>query len=182
MSWNSTFIAINRDFSGQLDKLQTDLGISLGEPLQTISWEEATSSSVAGKSLGIGSGWTIICDPLMFLDPSGMEPYEMGRVWPSKIEKGLGICSSGSKALGFILSGVSGTYGMTIHEDGRLLRCRLMQEGESLIDFGEPLPEETEVFTKESDEELRVFLLLEKFGLSFGKLADIQFTLYEPTF
>lgn len=64
MSWNSSFIALKSDFSNQIDKLQSHLGIVLSEPVQTISWEEATSSAIEGKSVGISEGWTIICDPL----------------------------------------------------------------------------------------------------------------------
>ena len=179
MSWNSTFVAINRDFSNQLDKFQADLGVALGEPLQTISWEEATSSAVAGKSVGFGNGWTIICDPQMFLDVGDVESYEPSNMWLTRFEQGLKTCSIGSKALGFIMSGVSGTYGMTIHDNGELLRCRLVQEDETVIDVGEPLPEEIETFAEESDDEQRVFLLMEKFGLSFKNLEHTKFTLYE---
>lgn len=178
MSWNTAFIAINRDFSNQLDKLQADLGIVLGEPLQAVSWEEATSSAIAGKSIGIGSGWTIICDSSMFLDSGEIEYPAPNKMWLPTFEKGLELCSIGSNALGFIMSGVSGTYGMTVHSNGEMIRCRLVQEDESIIDFGEPLPEEIEIFALESDEEARVFHLMEKFGLSFDNLESIRFTLY----
>ena len=180
MSWNSTFIAIKRDLSRQLDQLQTDLGITLGEPIASISWEEATASSVTGKSVGIGDGWTIICDPFMFLDSAKVESPAPDNIWLPTIETGLEICSVGSIALGFIVAGVSDTYGMTIHHNGKLLRCRLVQEGKIIVDAGKPLAEEAEAFDEEADEELRVFLLLEKFGLSSDKLEHMQFTLYEP--
>jgi hypothetical protein len=87
MSWNTTFIAINRDFSDQLNKLQTDLGIVLGEPLQTISWEEATSSSAAGKSVGSGSGWTIICARLCFLTRAGQSCPSRAKYGRRKLKK-----------------------------------------------------------------------------------------------
>ena len=179
MSWNSTFVAINRDFSDQFDKLQADLGVALSEPLQTVSWEEATSSTAAGKSVGFGDGWTIICDPQMFLDVGDVESYDPSNMWLPRFEQGLKTCSIGSKALGFIMAGVSGTYGMTIHDNGELLRCRLIQENETVIDFGEPPSEEIETFAEESDEEQRAFFIMEKFGLSFENLENIQFTLYE---
>lgn len=179
MSWNSTFIILHRDFSNQIDKLQTDLGIILDKPLQTISWEKATSSSTAGKSIGVGDGWTIVCDRSMFLDSIAFESHEPDRMWLPTIERGLEFCSTGSKAFGFIMSGVSGTYGMTIYDDGKLSRCRLIQEGETIINIGSPSKEEIEIFQKESDEERRVFLLLDKFGLSLNNLENIKFTLYE---
>ncbi len=181
MSWNSTFVVINRDYSARIDQLEMDFGINLGEPLQTISWEEATSTSAAGKSVGFTDGWTIICAPFMFFDETDFEAPESGKMWAPKIENGLEVCSKDSRAIGFVMSGVSGTYGMTFHKDGARLRCRLIQEGETLIDFGEPLAEEIEAFNQESDEEFRVFLLLEKFGLSFEELDSTNFTLYQPT-
>ena len=179
MSWNSTFVAINRDFSNHLDLLQTNLGVILGEPLKNISWEEATSTAINGKSIGFINGWTIICDPQMFLDVGEPESYDPNNMWLPRFEQGLTTCSIGNKALGFILSGISGTYGITIHRDGKLLRCRLVQEGEIIIDVGEALPEEVETFAEESDEELRVFLLMEKFGLNPKDFDLTQFTLYE---
>ena len=159
MSWNSTFVAFNRDYSNELDKLQAALGLTLGEPSQTISWEEATSSLIGGKSVGTGNGWTVICDPEMFLDVGDLEDYDESKMWTPRFDEGLRVCSTGSKVLGFIMSGVSDTYGMTIHRDGKLMRCRLVQEGETLIDLGEPLPEEIETFAAESDNEERVFYL-----------------------
>ncbi len=180
MSWNSTFIVLKRDFSNHIDKLQNDLGIVLGKPLQTISWEEATSSSIEGKSIGIGEGWTIICDPYMFLDSIESESHEPNRMWLPTIEKGLELCSVGSKAIGFVMSGVSGTYGMSIYDNGKIIRCRLVQEGKTVIDFGSPMLEEIETFRDESDEEERAFMLLKKFGLPFSNLENIKFNLYQP--
>ena len=179
MSWNSTFIIIKRDYSTQTDKLLLDLGMDLGEPLREISWEEATSSAVGGTSVGFCNGWTILCDPSMFLNQNGFEPPEEGNLWSPQLERGLEICSTGTRALGFILSGVSDTYGLTVHEDGKLVRCRLVQEGETLFDFGEASPDEIEIFDQEPDEESRVFLLLKKNGLTSKELFDSKFTLYQ---
>lgn len=119
----------------------------------------------------------ILC---MFLDSIESESHAPNRMWLPTIEKGLELCSVGSKAFGFIMSGVSGTYGMTIYDDGKIIRCRLIQEGETVIDFGSPSAEEMETFLDGSDEEERVFTLLEKFGLPFGKLESIKFNLYQP--
>lgn len=179
MSWNSTFIAIKRDYSAQSDKLMIDLGIVLDEPLRQISWEEATSSAIGGTSVGFCNGWTIICDPFMFLNRNDFEPPEEGKIWSPQLERGLEICSIGSRALGFILSGVSDTYGLTVHEDGKLVRCRLVQEGATLFDFGEPSPDEVEIFNQESDEEYRVFLFLKKNRLTSDELNLSKFTLYQ---
>jgi hypothetical protein len=180
MSWNTTFISINREYSGAIDQLQADLEINLGAAAEIISFEEATSAQADGKSVGIGGGWTIICDSSMFFEPDEIEPPAPNTMWFPKFEKGLETCSVESRILGFIVSGVSGTYGMTLHENGALRRCRLIQEGNTLIDSGEPLPEEIEIVTAQTDEEDRVFILLKKFGLAVEDLQKIKFTRYQP--
>ena len=182
MSWNASFIAINKDLSGQLDKLQTVFGVTPGEPLDTISWLDATSQFVSGLSIGMGSGWTIICDPFMFWREVEFESPGSDEIWLPSIEEALKNHSMGGKALGFIMGGVSDIYAMTIHIDGKCVRRRLVQEGETLIDFGAPRLEEVEAFDQETDEEARVFLLMEKYGLPFPMLEGIKFNLYgRPT-
>jgi hypothetical protein len=178
MSWNTSFIAINKDFAADLERLQHELGLPLGEPVDDISWEDATSPDVPGKALGVVSGWTIICDAMMFLDLEKGEFPAEGKIWPENIEQGLKRVSKDGLVLGFILSGVSGTYAMTVHRDGAEVRCRLSQEGQEVIDTGIASAEEREIFKETGDEEERVFLLLERHGLSYADLSEANFKLY----
>jgi hypothetical protein len=180
MSWNTSFIAINKDFSADWESLRAELGLPVGEAIDEITWEEATASDTQGKSIGIVHGWTIVADSMMFLDMESGELPPEGRLWTSTIEDGLKNLSKDGKALGFILSGISGTYGMTIHLNGKSVRCRLLQEGQEIINTGEPSPEEHAVFNETTDEEIRVFRLLERLGLTTAEFADAKFRQFEP--
>lgn len=180
MSWNTSFIAINKNFAGDLEHLQNEFGFSLVEVIDDLDWEEATSTDAPGKTIGFVNGWTILCDPMLFLDLENGELPAEGRMWPEAIEQGLKSVSRDGVALGFILSGVSGTYGMTVHRDGAEVRCRLSQEGQEVIDSGIPSVEESEIFKATQDEEERVFRLLERHGFAFSELAEARFHLLGP--
>jgi hypothetical protein len=180
MSWNTSFIAINKDFSADMESLQADLCLQLSESVNEVSWEDATSPETLGKSIGIINGWTIICDSMLFMDMEGGEPPLEGRIWTPTIEDGLKSLSKDGLVLGFILSGVSGTYGMTIHQNGESVRCRLLQEGQEIINSGVPSKEENTVFSETKDEEMRPFRLLERHGVTASDLVSTKFRLYEP--
>jgi hypothetical protein len=69
---------------------------------------------------------------------------------------------------------------MTIYQNGESVRCRLLQEGQEVINSGVPSKEEKTVFNGIQDEEMRPFRLLERHGVTASEFVSTKFRLYEP--
>ena len=178
MSWNSSIIAIKTNYSPNQSIVENELGLCLNPPGETISFEDATGSYTYGTSIGFVDDWTVLCDLAAFYNVNDPRQPADGMIWKPKVDEGLKKLSINSLALGVILSGVSDTYGLTIYENGLLLRCQLLQEGILLIDAGTPTNEEHLAYSVTDDEESRVFHLLKNYGLSIAMLENAEFTNY----
>ncbi|MEI8373725.1 MAG: tetratricopeptide repeat protein [Planctomycetota bacterium] len=181
MSWHTSMILIQQPDPGDFVPLLERLGFSGGQPNETVSFEDATSSMALGKSVAHADGWTIICDPMFFTSMESLDQPD-NQVWSPSLDQRLReISASGATVFGFITEGASGTHGFTLYQNGNRKRMWLVQSGNLLADEGTPLPEEKECFGKGGpfDEEQGLLMLMEKICVPFDTLDRIEFQLFE---
>lgn len=179
MSWNTTFL-IQRTKSG-LGKAHyfSGLGLPGATEVGTISFDEAGSGALPGKALAVIDQWTIVIDPFMFMEVANHPSFMGSSLFPIVVESRLLSSTDRAPAYGFVTFGTSATYGFAAYEGRERTRLILRQEGTTIYDEGTPtLPGDS--WSSDTDEEQLVLgLIPEITGLTFERLEQTEFTLFE---
>lgn len=162
MSWHTNALLINRDYSGQHERLLEQLGLTGAESAGPISWDEAASFENEGVGIASGNGWTALFGgvALFMVDDEAL----------AKIAKTADVFQ-------MMLAGSSDTAGFTVWRGGKVIRDWLRQQGDLIKNEGPPLPAEKKAFAK-NDDEGAVLDLLSALTLPSRDLAGLQFELY----
>jgi hypothetical protein len=169
MSWHSAALFINRDASDDLHGFLEHLGFVGLELRGPVDEDEAGSIHLNGVAIACHNGWTIVYNtPDMFgsgiLCDLNKPPWRS--LWPKPVEKRLVDLSAGSKIVGFLLEGATGTYGFAWHVGGRRLRLFLHHKSEVVFDEGKPLKGERPPLAKVPIHELEGAILRLTFSLA----------------
>ena len=179
MSWNTSALIIEGDQARRGSALFADLGFAGLSALSNISGDEAGSSGLRGRALGLVKGWTLVWDPCMFLVPGDSAGVFQGGIWSGRLEAALLALSQEARIYSFITHGITSTHGFAWYIQGERRRLWLSQEGTVILQKGEPLPEEVRARSEEPDEEQRLFAIMEKLtGISMDDVVGHQFKLF----
>ena len=179
MSWNTTFLA-QRTKSG-LGKAHYFAGLGLpgAKEVGTVNFDEAVSSTLPGKALGVIQQWTIVIDPFMFMEVANHPSFKGSSLLPIVVESRLLPSTDRWPAYAFVAYGTSGTYGFAAYENRRRTRLILRQEGRTIYDEGAPVFS-GDAWPGDADEEDTVLgLLPEVTTISFQQLEEAEFSLFE---
>jgi hypothetical protein len=176
---NLNAILLNGDFSKNAPKLFRTLGFPDAQLTETVAFDDAVVLSAPGKAVGQVSSWTVVLDPLLFRNMLEPSPPVKNALWPHAVENGLLQISKEANVFSVLISGISATYGFSFHTKGERVRCRLIQDGRLVYDYGKLLGEETEILPSSTGEEDRVWLLMNKIAFPAGSLATLTYDSYE---
>lgn len=164
MSWHTSGVLINTDFSEDLPGFLEKLGFTAAESGgDTVTFEEATSSGMEELAVSVVDGWTCLFSSFALFLINDKQLAKVGKE---------------SKVFSFTLEGSSGAAGFEWWVEGKKVRERMVVEGSETVNKGKPLPEEKVVFAKEKDDEQRVLLLMEKLTVSFKGLSKARFQVF----
>ena len=182
MSWHTSGLYINRDYSQVLPGLLCQLGFEAPQLRCHVDLDDATSFRRQPDAVATAcvDGWTIMFNqPDMFgagsLPDAAVSPKHT--IWPDRFEQCLRTLSRRSRVFGFIAEGSTGTYGFTFHEDGSLLRAFLHHHSHISLNVGPPLPQEDGMSYKLIDLETTI-LSLANTQLPWDALELIEFEAY----
>lgn len=179
MSWNTSALVIEGDQVRRGSALFADLGFPGLAAVSQISGDEAGSSGLRGRALGLVSGWTLVWDPCMFLVPEESAGVFQGRIWSLRLETALLTLSQGARIYSFITQGITSTHGFAWYMQSQRKRLWVPQAGTVIMQDGEQLPEEVRARSEEPDEEQRLFVIMEKLtGISMHDALAQQFMLF----
>lgn len=174
MSWHTSGIGLKVKEQLTDHQLFELLGIKSGKAKGTISFDEAGTSMIEGRAIGVSGDWMMIFDPMMFITPTS-ELEDFGNtMWDRHFEKRLIQASKKADIFGFILEGTSGTAGFSFYSQGTCKRVLLVQEDQIVVEVGSPIQEEKAVFEEETDSEQRVLLLAERIGFDFSSDRQME--------
>lgn len=179
MSWNTSALVIEGDEARRGSALFADLGFPGLAAVSRISGDEAGSSGLRGRALGLVSGWTLVWDPCMFFVPEESAGVFQGRIWSLRLETALLTLSRRGRIYSFITQGITSTHGFAWYVQGERKRLWLSQEGAIIMQHGVPLPEEVRTKSEEPDEEQRLFIIMQKLtGISMHDALAQQFEVF----
>jgi hypothetical protein len=163
LSWHTSAILIHSDLSGDYDGLLARLGLNGGEPREVVPFDDAVSLSNEGVAVGTVDGWTALWGivPLMMIE-----------------DEGLAEIAEEADVFQMLLEGTSDTAGFTWWTGGKAVRDWMRQDGEVCRDEGKPLRQEKKAFTKNSDEQA-ILQLLMSLTLPLKRLQAIRYQMYE---
>jgi hypothetical protein len=183
MSWSTSAILIRSRLGEDPARLFELLGLGEAIPLGSADWDEAGSLSLPGRALAVAGEWTILFDPMMFLGAPGDEDQEHGASFlPRGLESRLVEVSRESEVLAFLMSGVSGTFGLARFADGAMSRALVLQQGGIIKQSGAPDADEEAAFAAHADEEQAIFALCERRGVRWETAAQAEFGVFELAF
>jgi hypothetical protein len=79
--------------------------------------------------------------------------------------------------IGWVCEGASGSYGLTVFDSGNKRREVISFEGKVIVDWGKPLPEESNMNWSEAWED-NVLEIAKRIGAEYDFLADRQYTIF----
>ena len=175
MSWHTSLLFLKTDIGREPKTSLLDLGFKPGEHLGSVGGGEALSLDLPGHAVGTTAEWTIIVDPLFFVDPGRLDAEREG-VLPLTLKQKL--CTMGIEALALLLEGTSGSYGLAYFKDGKEVRTWLQQEGQIIFEKGPRLAAESVIRLASADAEEMVLSMASNIGAPVDALAQIDFQLY----
>lgn len=178
MSWNTSAILIHSRIGDAPEQCFASLGASGGKFVRSISFDEAASSSLEGLALAVVEGWTLIFDPVMFMNLH-FPAEESPSIWPRTLDRRLLELSREQEVVSFLLFGVSGTSGFAHFIGGERKRVFLYQQGEQLKNVGAPSTQEQQAFAEKEDEEQAILSLIERLSVDWDKVAEAEFALFQ---
>ncbi|HVK07763.1 MAG TPA: hypothetical protein VM597_03190 [Gemmataceae bacterium] len=166
MSWNTTGLLIKADHSADYPGLLRKLDLAATETGETVSFDEAASSSNEGVAVATVDGWTALWGSigLLMVDDDGVA--ELAR---------------SADVLQLVLAGASDTAGFTWWKDGKVARDWMRQGGRMVKEQGKPLPQETAAFAG-ADDEQAILRLLESLTLPYERLESVEYEMFELSF
>jgi hypothetical protein len=162
MSWSARGLLIHAGCSREYPSLLTKLGLAGGKPASyDLSFDDVPSLET-DLAVACVDGWTTLWSNLVldYLDHDGVKQV--------------------SKTADILLVTWQGAVGFAEFawwSGGSLRRWRLVSEGEVNKDVGKPLPQEVVAFSKTDDDEDRLWLMMEEWGVP--RLNEAQFTVYQ---
>lgn len=163
MSWHTNGILIHADFSGDFPGLLDKLGLQGSEPVEVVSFDDATAGDSEGVAVGFVDGWTALWGSFALL---GVDEDQLAKI------------AKKSNVFQLLLEGASGTAGFTWWANGKRLRDWMSQEGEVFKNEGTPLPDEKKSFAKR-DHEQGVLQLLTSLTVPIKRLQSIDYQMFE---
>lgn len=156
-----------------------DLGFKPGQHLGVVDADTAMALDLSGLAVGTTAEWTVVVDPLFFVDPVGSDaPRET--VVPATLQRRLS--SMQIEALALLLEGTSGTYGFAYFKDGKEVRAWLQQEGQTIFERGRRLAAESVSRLASVDSEEALLSMASHVGAPADALAELEFQLYSRDF
>ena len=139
------------------------------------------SPDLPGKAYANLGNWQLVLDPMMFVELDEPPFARDENIWPKALESR--IAANRCDVVSFLISGASATYGFSRYLQGACQRRYVIQAGEFKINHGEPLPDESEVFTAHAgNPEDATLALVERLTLPFPQLATVKFSVYQTVF
>ncbi|MEW4453970.1 hypothetical protein AB1L30_14945 [Bremerella sp. JC817] len=178
MSWNTFFLIQKGSQGKQPASFLESLGLPGAQETESISFHEATSSGLAGQAIAESNGWTILTDPVFFLDLFPDDAISGGGVLlPLPLEQRLLAMSNEHPSYALLLNGVSDTYGFAAYENGECSRAILQAEDTTYIDTGATSFTNDHWAEDRDPEEMLLELLAEITGIE--SFDELPFTLCE---
>jgi len=165
MSWHTTGQLIKADLSADYPALLQKLGLNAVATGDTISFDDATSSSNEDIAIAAVDGWTALWSNigLLMVDSDGVA--ELART---------------ADVFQLVLEGASDTAGFSWWT-GRLVRDWMRQAGDVVKDEGKPLPQEKKAFAGNDDEQA-VLSLLTRLTLPYERLEAVEYEVFELSY
>jgi hypothetical protein len=165
MSWHTGGLLIHVDASADYPSLLQKLGLYGWQSTSSmISFEEATCVSMTDLAVGCVKGWTTLWSNLVldYLDLNSVKDL-----------------SANADVFLMNLEGSCGFAHFAWWSGGRLVRRRLVCEGEVEVDEGDPLSPEAAIFSATDDEEDRVFSLMSELVFPAERLYEARYVVYK---
>lgn len=183
MSWSTSGILIQQDLTAEGPRLLERLGFAGLQPQDEISLDEATSRSLDAVAISMApvKGWTAVFNcPDMFGSGAIPDEGEASSVWVDGVENQLVELSRCGSVYGFLVEGMTGTYGFTVHQKGKRIRTYLHVHQQIVIDEGKPLRGEHPGIAEGDMGALETAVLnySELLGLPFFDLEAVAFQVY----
>ncbi|RMG25733.1 MAG: hypothetical protein D6730_10395 [Bacteroidetes bacterium] len=157
MGWKLGGVCIKKDFSGQELRLLRMLGMENWVYQGEISIRKASRFDFMQTAIGVYNDCTLLINHFLPYDLS-FEPDTL-----YEPDRHLMALSLEADVLAFLMDGTSGTYFFSCYRAGRRIRLRHTQPGEVLADTGTPFAIEANFDPQKSQDENRIFRLLEMF-------------------
>ena len=164
MSWHAGGLLIHTDASADYPSLLKRLGLYGGQATASmISFEEATCVGMTDLAVGCVKRWTTLWSNLVldYLDLDGVKDV-----------------SRNADVFLMNLEGSCGFAHFAWWSGGKLVRRRMVCEGEVRVDEGDPLSQEATIFSATDDEEDRVFRLMSELVFSAEPLSEARYAVY----
>jgi hypothetical protein len=179
VSWHTSLLFLKTDIGREPKTCLLDLGFKPGEHLGSVGGDEALSLDLPGHAVGTAAEWTIIVDPLFFVDPGSLDAEREG-VLPLTLKQKL--CTMRIEALALLFEGTSDTYGFAYFVNGKQARAWLQQEGQTVFEQGGSLAMESLSRLGSLDAEEALLSIAFGLGAPVNDLEQLEFELFSPGF
>lgn len=176
MSWDFAIIAVRGDVRDQAGDLFEDMGFGDRSPDGEVTFGQATSLDFDGGAVASTGEWTVVTDSTYFGLASSDPTLGPDAFWPLPVSNTLEDLSADRTVWGFLVDGTAMLSGFVKYTDGTIQRCWLARAGTTVLDHGDPVPEERGIEGGTPYEEVRG-VLREAVG-STGDFLDSQWTAY----